>query len=252
MSTVAADEIVRTSQGQILGTPAYMSPEQARGQVIDKRTDVWAFGCCLYEALTGRRPFRGRTASDMIAEILKTDPDWSRVPEDTPSPIVLLLRRSLEKDSRRRLSSMGDLAITFEETTSDLRQSRSDVGTSVVSARKPRRRGLIGGLAAADRGRHLRTRLDFLGNRNNETRPARPQGEAKIERIAVLPFSDDSGEGGQEWLVDGMTGVLIAELARIDALAVISRTSAMQYKNPIVPSGRSPRSSGSMRSSRDR
>ncbi len=230
--TIDADEVLRTSQGQIIGTPAYMSPEQARGETVDKRADVWAFGCCLYEALTGRRPFTGKTPSDLIAEILKTDPDWSRIPEDTPAPVVVLLRRSLEKDSRRRLSSMGDLAITFEETTSGLRQSRSDLRGPARSADR-RGRIAVAGVALVALAAVIGWR--FLGGRDTPAGNAGPSGGTAIERIAVLPFSDDSGEAGQEWFIDGMTGVLIAELARIDALSVISRTSAMQFKNPDRP-----------------
>ena len=223
--TVAVDDVGRTSEGQILGTPAYMSPEQARGQTIDKKTDVWAFGCCLYEALTGHRPFRGKTSSDLIAEILKTDPDWSRLPDDTPSHIVLLLRRSLEKETQRRLSSMGDLAITLDETTSELRQSRSDIGAPA----KPGRRGIVGVLAAGLVVAAVALGWFVLSDRSGEGT------STGIERIAVLPFSDTSGNTDQEWFIDGMTVALITELARIDALTVIARRSAMQYKDVIRP-----------------
>ncbi len=87
--------------GAIVGTPAYMSPEQARGQAIDKRTDIWAFGCVLFEMLTGRVVFAGATISDTIAAILQREPDWSALPADTPPGIGQLLRRCLEKIGRR-------------------------------------------------------------------------------------------------------------------------------------------------------
>jgi TolB-like protein/tetratricopeptide (TPR) repeat protein len=237
--TLDVDAVGRTSEGQILGTPAYMSPEQARGQKVDKRTDVWAFGCCLYEALTGRRPFRGKTSSDLIAEILKADPDWSQVPNETPSHIVLLLRRSLEKDARRRLGSMRDLAITFEETTSELRQSRSDVQAPVAARGagpdRSRRGRFIGGLAAGLVVATIALGWFFFSNRSDEDTGREAPAETKIERIAVLPFLDNSGDKDQDWFVDGMTVALITELARIDALTVISRTSAMQYRNSDRP-----------------
>ena len=93
-----------TYAGVILGTAAYMSPEQARGKPVDRRTDVWAFGCVLFEMLTGRQTFdTGDTVSDAVASILKNDPDWSALPAETPEPIRRLLRRSLDKDRRRRL-----------------------------------------------------------------------------------------------------------------------------------------------------
>ena len=97
-----------TGGGVVLGTPGYMSPEQARGQEVDKRTDIWAFGCVLFAMLTGRTPFAGDTQSDVIAATLTTDPDWTALPADMSEPIVRLLRRCLERDLRRRLRDIGD------------------------------------------------------------------------------------------------------------------------------------------------
>ena len=97
-----------TDAGVILGTAAYMSPEQARGKALDKRTDIWAFGCVLYEMLAGRRAFGGETFSDTVATILEREPDWSALPPATPPSLRLLLRRSLEKDVKRRLRDIGD------------------------------------------------------------------------------------------------------------------------------------------------
>ena len=89
-----------TREGTILGTAAYMSPEQARGKPVDKRTDIWAFGCVIYEMLTGRLAFSGETASDAVAAILSRDPDWLGLPAKTPESVRRLLRRSLEKDPK--------------------------------------------------------------------------------------------------------------------------------------------------------
>jgi eukaryotic-like serine/threonine-protein kinase len=94
-----------TRAGDVLGTPAYMSPEQARGQLVDKRTDLWAFGCVLYEMLTGRSAFGRETPSDTTAAILERDPDWRTLPAATPTTIRILLRRCLEKDRKQRLDS---------------------------------------------------------------------------------------------------------------------------------------------------
>ena len=104
-----------TALGVILGTASYMAPEQAKGRPIDRRADIWAFGCVLYEMLTGRRPFEGGDVTDTLATILKTDPDWSRLPADLPSSVRRVLRRCLEKDPRRRLSAIGDARLEFEE-----------------------------------------------------------------------------------------------------------------------------------------
>ena len=101
-----------TGLGVILGTAAYMSPEQAGGKVADKRSDMWSFGVVLMEMLTGRRPFGGETISHMLAAVLKDEPDWTTLPPDTPTSIRRLLRRCLEKDQKRRLDSAA--AARFE------------------------------------------------------------------------------------------------------------------------------------------
>ena len=111
--------------GAVLGTPAYMSPEQTRGEPVDKRTDVWAFGCCLYEALSGHKPFRAQNVSDMMAEVLKSDPDYTIMPVETSADILSLLKRCLEKEPRRRLRDIGDIAIRLEETTDTSRSGTS-------------------------------------------------------------------------------------------------------------------------------
>ena len=101
-----------TQAGIILGTAAYMSPEQAAGKPVDKRSDLWAFGVVLIEMLTGRRVFDGETVSHVIAAVLTRDPDWTSLPASTPAPIRRLLRRCLERDRKRRLDSAG--AARFE------------------------------------------------------------------------------------------------------------------------------------------
>jgi hypothetical protein len=103
-----------TEPGVILGTAAYMSPEQARGRAVDKRADIWAFACVLYECLTGRRAFHGETVTDTLAHILKGEPDWSQLPTETPTLIKVLLRRCLEKDPRKRLHDIADARLELE------------------------------------------------------------------------------------------------------------------------------------------
>ena len=104
-----------TAAGVILGTAAYMSPEQARGKPVDKRTDVWAFGCVLYEMLTGRRAFEGETVSDTLAAVLMKDPDWSALRAPVSSKVRELLRRCLQRDQKQRLRDIGDARIALEE-----------------------------------------------------------------------------------------------------------------------------------------
>ena len=112
----ATISMVRTEDGLLLGTPTYMSPEQARGQSVDKRTDIWAFGCVLYEALGGRAPFQRGTLSDTIAAILGSEPVWTDLPESVPEAIQLLLRRCLQRDVNRRLRDIGDARIEISES----------------------------------------------------------------------------------------------------------------------------------------
>jgi Tol biopolymer transport system component len=104
-----------TRDGLILGTAAYMSPEQARGKVVNKRTDIWAFGCVLWEMLTGRKAFAGDTVSDTIAAILDREPVWDTLPTGTPANVRRLLRRCLEKDSKRRLRDAGDARLELDD-----------------------------------------------------------------------------------------------------------------------------------------
>jgi eukaryotic-like serine/threonine-protein kinase len=109
----------------VVGTPSYMSPEQARGKPVDKRTDIWAFGCVLYEMLTGRMAFAGQTTTDTLAAILEREPNWRALPDATAITIRRLLRRCLEKDSKRRLRDIGDVRIDIDDALSSQGQPES-------------------------------------------------------------------------------------------------------------------------------
>jgi serine/threonine-protein kinase len=119
-----------TEAGVILGTAAYMSPEQARGRPLDKRSDVFSFGCVLFECLTGQRAFPGETISDTLAAILRAEPDWSALPAQTPGVVRKLLRRCLEKDSKRRLRDIGDARLDLEDALSGAPEFASDAAVS--------------------------------------------------------------------------------------------------------------------------
>ncbi|HEV2423894.1 MAG TPA: protein kinase [Terriglobia bacterium] len=108
-----------TQAGVILGTAAYMSPEQAKGKPVDRRADIWAFGCVMYEMLTGRQAFEGETVSDLLAAVIMKDPDWDAVPASTPASIRKLLRRCLDKDVRRRLQAIGEARVAMENPEDD-------------------------------------------------------------------------------------------------------------------------------------
>ena len=107
-----------TLQGVILGTAAYMSPEQARSKAVDKRTDIWAFGCVLYEMLTGKQAFNGEDITDILAAVVKTEPEWQLLPPTTPAQIRTLLKRCLQKDKSLRMRDAGDTAIEIQEALS--------------------------------------------------------------------------------------------------------------------------------------
>ncbi|MBK9065215.1 MAG: protein kinase [Acidobacteria bacterium] len=104
-----------TAAGVILGTAAYMSPEQARGKPVDKRTDVWAFGCVLFEMLTGKRAFEGETVTDVLAAVLTRDPDWAALPAGTPERVREILGKCLRRDAKLRLRDIGDARLDLEE-----------------------------------------------------------------------------------------------------------------------------------------
>ena len=125
-----------TRAGMILGTAAYMSPEQARGRAVDRRADIWAFGVVLYEMLTGRRAFEGEDVTITLANVLKEDVDWRALPADLPPAARRLLRRCLEKDPRRRLASMGDARLELDDVESGAAlDSGAGVATAVPASR---------------------------------------------------------------------------------------------------------------------
>src|SRR5579862_3694394 len=114
-----------TMQGVILGTAAYMSPEQAKGKAVDKRTDIWAFGAVMYELLTGKAAFHGEDISEILAAVIKTEPDWKHLPPSIPPKIRDLLRHCLQKDKRIRLRDAGDAQIEIQEALTAPKDSSS-------------------------------------------------------------------------------------------------------------------------------
>jgi protein kinase-like protein len=138
-----------TRAGMILGTAAYMSPEQARGIDVDKRTDLWAFGVVLWEMLSGTRLFQGATVSDALAAVLRADPPWATLPINTPAGINRLLRRCLEKDRKRRLDSAAVARLDIEETLTAVPAIEGGV---VPAARPPLRRNIAPWIVSAVMG----------------------------------------------------------------------------------------------------
>lgn len=172
LSSEAADSM--TGSGVILGTVAYMSPEQARGKTVDKRTDVWAFGCVLYECLTGRRVFRGETLTEAVAAILRDEPDWKALPKSTPPKLVELLRRCLRKDLKERLHDIGDARIEIEEART---------GRRVLAHRWSARRWIV--MTAA--GAVLLLAAGYWGRDFVQT------GNSRLPELRVVPLTSYLG-----------------------------------------------------------
>jgi Tol biopolymer transport system component len=124
-----------TGVGVILGTAAYMSPEQAKGRPLDKRTDIWAYGCVLFEMVSGQSTFTGQSVTEILAKVIEREPDWTALPDSTPASIRRLLRRCLEKDARRRLADIADARLELDEATATSRGDSADAATSGIAHR---------------------------------------------------------------------------------------------------------------------
>jgi eukaryotic-like serine/threonine-protein kinase len=167
-----------TETGVILGTAAYMSPEQARGRRLDRRSDVFSFGCVLYESLTGKRAFPGESVSDTLAAILRSEPDWSALPSETPVTIRRLLRRALEKDVKRRLRDIGDARLEIDDALT----SPEPAPGPPVAPKAKRRSPLLWALAGALLG----TVTTFSVGRQFG-RPTAPAASPTLRAVFPLP-----------------------------------------------------------------
>jgi len=204
-----------TEPGIVMGTVGYMSPEQVHGEAADARSDIFAFGCVLYEMTSGRRAFAGRSAAEVSAAILRDAPELPPGSGTSSAPLSRIIARCLEKSPDERFQSARDLAFALKEVPS------TGISEAAPKARAPRpsRRWLVvlvalAALAAA-----------FLLWRGE-----RAPSADRIESIAVLPLANLSGDPQQEYFADGMTEELITALAKISALRVTSRTSVVRYK----------------------
>ncbi|MHC4431830.1 MAG: protein kinase domain-containing protein [Planctomycetota bacterium] len=200
-------ETTVTGPGRVIGTPAYMSPEQARGKSTDQRADIWSFGCIMFQMLTAQLPFEGETATDMLARIIERDPDWQALPPDTPANIRVLIRRCLEKDPRRRLQHIADAALEIRETL-----NQPATAPPMTVAVKPQR--ITPAIAAA-----VVVILAGVAVWFGLIREAQPRTEAI--RLMVLPF-ENKGSAEDEYFADGITNDIITRLMNIRILRVIS------------------------------
>ncbi len=215
-----------TRAGTILGTAGYMSPEQTRGQPVDRRADIWAFGCCLYEALTGKRAFEGQTVPDTFSAVLNEEPDWSRLPAALPPTVRRLLERTLRKDVGVRLQNVGDARIGLQDS---LPAGDSGTGTSTASRPGIGAALLVTALGAIALALWL-DRSSQVGQRAAEPVAAKP-----IRSVVVLPFENLMNDPGEDYFVEGMHRALITQLSKISSLDIISQRTAMHYADSDKP-----------------
>jgi len=209
-----------TKDGTTLGTIDYMSPEQASGEEVDHRSDIWSLGVVLYEMITGRRPFKGEYEQAVIYSILNVEPEpVTALRIGVPLELERIIHKALTKSPGERFQHVDELLVDLKVISRELEQGRK--GVKSTRARRPRvQRGyLLAGLlvlvALVVAGRF------YLFTGRSEV----------IDSLAVLPLQNLSGDPDQEYFADGMTEALITELSRIKALRVISRTSALRYKD---------------------
>jgi serine/threonine-protein kinase len=208
-----------TQPGRVIGTPAYMSPEQVRGKPTGHSSDIWSFGCVMYEMLTGQPPFEGETVSDIAARILEREPDWGMLPRHLPENVRNIVQRCLQKDPKQRFQSASDLAHALKEAQTESSLSKEQV------APKPARLRTIGILAVVIVCVGILALLCI--------RPWAVQEEG-LPSIAVLPFENFSADPNQEYFCDGMAEELINAFSQIKDLRVIARTSAFSFKGKDV------------------
>jgi serine/threonine-protein kinase len=229
-----------TREGAFLGTAAYMSPEQARGKPVDKRADIWAFGCVLFEMLSGRPPFAGETVSDIISSILKDKPEWRRLPADTPGSILRLLRRCLEGDPRRRLRDIADAQVEMEDAgpgsndQADASQGAHHLAASEPSVPALRGKGVV--LAAVAIGIVAGA---LVATATLRTRPPASPGTtghfviplATDERLAGLDFpaiaiSPDGSMAVYVGELGGQTRLMLRPMDALESTALPGTTNA--------------------------
>jgi TolB-like protein/Tfp pilus assembly protein PilF/predicted Ser/Thr protein kinase len=224
-----------TAPGVVAGTVQYMSPEQALGEPVDARSDLFSFGSVLYEMATGRAPFLGSTLGEIIGHILHSEPEaMGRFNSEVPAELGRITRKCLEKKRPERYQSARELRVELQGLKRETESARAGAtaGPALPKRGQPgaplrkRRMVAIAGVAVILVAAVLIARN--VGGLRDRLRG--PVGPPRIESLAVLPLENLMGDPQQEYFVDGMTEELIADLSQVSALRVISRTSVMQYK----------------------
>jgi len=214
---------IRTGVGIVVGTPNYMSPEQALGRAVDHRSDLFSFGVVLYELVTGRLPFIGGSTTETINRITNADPEpMARFNYGLPIELERIIRKLLEKDPARRYQSAGDLVVDLR----NLKRDSASRETVRVTAPTPRRKFILAASAVA-----LLTlvAISFVALRG-DGRGSAPASPATIDSIGVLPFANASGDADSEYLSDGISETIINDLTRIAGLRVVPRSTMFRFR----------------------
>ena len=212
----------------MLGTARYMSPEQARGQKVDARSDIWSLGVVLYEMVGGIPPFAGETPSDCIASILTTEPPpLSDVLPDVPVKLQAIVQKALRKNSDERYQ-------TIKEMLADLRDLKGELeaeGSSPQTRRAPNLSSAKSNVTSESHYSHWQLRCWPRRRWPTIFTSLAPAPSPNEKSIAVLPFADLSQARDQEYFCDGIQEEILTRLSKIGDLKVISRTSTQRYKN---------------------
>lgn len=256
---------VKTDPGMIMGTAAYMSPEQARGKDTDARTDVWSLGCVLYEMLAGESPFAGETANDSIAAILTKDP--APLPAEVPYELHKFLRRALQKKPDDRYQTVKDFLLDVQDLKRELEVSEEIERSQIPSNLRSTNVGITqsnehvtamhpGAISTHNSLSHQPSSAEYIVSEIKQHKLgtlavlgilltafigvgayffwfASP-ANAAIKSVAVLPFTNASGDPEQEYLSDGLSEAVINSLSQLKDLKVIARNSSFKYKGKEI------------------
>jgi serine/threonine protein kinase/Tol biopolymer transport system component len=223
---------LNTQPGQVLGTPAYMSPEQARGEAVDKQADIWAFGCVLYEMLTGRRAFEGSTSIDVMARVLNGKPDLEALPRATPAAVRRLLQRCLSPVRRERLQDIGDARLEISEALATGGSDQQDVGRGTRHRRRWLETIAVAAVAAAIAGTAV------WSIRSPGTSPA-PVFRSAISLPAAQAFQPALGARNIALSADGMrlayraaTGIVVRTRDKLDGTLLVPAATGAFFFSP--------------------
>jgi serine/threonine-protein kinase len=256
-------QAAQTDPGVVMGTVHYMSPEQARGQAVDGRTDTWSVGVVLYELVAGQKPFIGETASDVIAAILKTDPKpLKQIAPDTPDELQRIVLKTLRSDKEARYQTAKELLVDLRSLKQELEfsaklvrsvtssptgalnpsEAASDVGTS--SSHASSAEYIVGGIRRHQMAIAISVVVLVAGVIAGGFYWHARTSNAAIESIAVLPFRNESKDSDTDYLSDGITESLINSLSRLPHLKVMARTTIFRYRDRDADAQRAGRELG--------